>query len=173
MKAPLELETARLKLRLLRESDLDAHTSMMSDPEVVTYINEGKPMSRAQSWRTMTIILGHWQLRGYGMWAMEEKATGAFVGRGGLWFPEGWPMLEVGWTLARAYWGRGYATELGRAALRVAFEQGASEVCSLIDAANVRSIRVAERLGATLVGPVHVTTFDCLLYSVKPHAAAI
>jgi len=165
MKAPLELETERLKLRQLEERDLDAHTAMMSDLEVVEFINEGKPMNRAQSWRTIAGILGHWTLRGYGFWAMEEKATGALVGRGGLWFPEGWPMLEVGWTLARAHWGKGYATELGRAALRIAFDQGAEEVCSLIAAANVRSIRVAERLGEKLVGPTRVTTFDCLLYS--------
>ena len=166
MRAPLELETERLKLRQLRESDLDAHTAMMGDVEVMRFLGDGKPMDRVQSWRTMAGILGHWTLRGFGFWALEEKSTGVLVGRGGLWFPEGWPMLEVGWTLARAHWGKGYATELGRAALRVAFEQGASEVCSLIMAENVRSIRVAERLGERLVGPVRVTTFDCLLYKV-------
>lgn len=172
MKAPLEVETERLLLRQLREPDLNAHTEMMGDPEVVKFLG-GSPLDRAQSWRTMAGILGHWTLRGFGFWALEEKATGAFVGRGGLWFPEGWPMLEVGWTLARPHWGKGYATELGRAALKVAWEQGATEVCSLIMPDNHRSIRVAERLGERLVGPVRVTTFDCLLYSLTRQAAAI
>lgn len=173
MNAPLELETDRLVLRQLRESDLDAHTKMMSDPEVMKFLGDGKPLDRAQSWRTLAGILGHWQLRGFGFWALEDKATGAFVGRGGLWFPEGWPMLEVGWTLLPEHWGKGYATELGRAALRVAFAQGATEVCSLIMKDNLRSIRVAERLGEKLKGPVRVTTFDCLLYSVGRQAASI
>ncbi|MBL8954287.1 MAG: GNAT family N-acetyltransferase [Myxococcaceae bacterium] len=167
MKMPLELETERLKLRQLRESDLDDHAAMTADPEVMRFLNDGKTMDRAQSWRTMAAILGHWTLKGYGFWAMEEKATGKLVGRGGLWFPEGWPMLEVGWTLARPHWGRGYATEMGRVALRLAFEQGATEVCSLIDEGNVRSIRVAEKLGEKLIGPIRVTSFDCLIYSVK------
>ncbi|MBK7862792.1 MAG: GNAT family N-acetyltransferase [Archangiaceae bacterium] len=167
MKAPFELQTPRLLLRQLRESDLDAHTEMMGDPEVVRFLGDGKPLDRAQSWRTLAGILGHWQLRGYGFWALEEKGTGAFVGRAGLWRPEGWPMLEVGWTLARAHWGKGYATEAGRAALEVAFEAGATEVCSLIMPDNVRSIRVAVGLGETLLGPVRVTTFDCLMYSTK------
>jgi RimJ/RimL family protein N-acetyltransferase len=167
MKAPLELETERLRLRQLRESDLDAHTAMMSDVEVVRFLGDGKPLDRAGSWRLIAGILGHWQLRGFGFWAMEEKATGALVGRGGLWFPEGWPMLEVGWTLARPHWGKGFATELGRAALKVAFAEGAAEVCSLIMPANARSIRVAERLGETPKGPIKVMTFDCLMFSAR------
>ena len=171
MKAPLELETERLKLRQLRETDLNAHTEMMSDPEVMRFLGDGKPLDRAQSWRTMAGILGHWALRGFGFWALEEKATGTLVGRGGLWFPEGWPMLEVGWTLARPHWGKGYATELGKAALAVAWREGATEVCSLIMAENVRSIRVAERLGERRVGPVRVTSFDCLLYSIAKPAS--
>lgn len=167
MNAPLELETKRLKLRQLRESDHDAHAAMMGDPEVVRFLGDGKPLDRPQAWRAMAGILGHWQLRGFGFWALEDKTTGAFLGRAGLWQPEGWPMLEVGWTLAREAWGHGYATEAGRAALDVAFANGASEVCSLILPANTRSIRVAERLGETLAGTTRVMTFDCLLYTVR------
>ena len=173
MNAPLELETERLKLRQLRESDLDAHTKMTSDPEVMKFLGDGKPLDRAQSWRTMAGILGHWQLRGFGFWAMEEKRSGTLVGRAGLWMPEGWPMLEVGWTLAKEHWGKGYATEVGKTALRVAFERGATKVCSLIMPGNTRSIAVAERLGEKLEGPVKVTTFECLLYSVTPSTASL
>jgi RimJ/RimL family protein N-acetyltransferase len=96
----------------------------------------------------MAMLAGHWQLRGFGMWVVEERATGAFVGRVGLHYPEGWPDREVGWALARPFWGRGYATEAGRAAIEVAFGRlGWQRIISLIDPANVRSVRLAERLG--------------------------
>lgn len=105
-------------------------------------------MSRAQAWRTMALFTGHWTLRGYGLWATEERATGRFIGRIGLWNPEGWPGLEVGWLLDRQVWGRGFATEGGRAALDHAFTVlGVDHVISVIDPDNIRSIRVAERIG--------------------------
>jgi RimJ/RimL family protein N-acetyltransferase len=166
MQIPREHETDRLRLRQLRESDLDAYAAMLANPEVVKYLGDGKPLDRANAWRSMALILGHWELRGYGFWALEEKATGALVGRGGLWFPEGWPMLEVGWALARDAWGKGYATELGRAAVDLAFGQGIEKVCSVILAANERSIRVALRLGETYERQVKVSGFECALYTV-------
>lgn len=146
-----ELETARLRLRMLREEDLDALAALSADPEVMRYLSaDGKPVSRSQAWRSMAATVGHWQLRGYGMWALEEKASGRFVGRGGLWRPEGWPEMEVGWTLAREHWGRGFATEMAHAALAQARERlGAKRIISLIAPDNVRSIRVAEGIGET------------------------
>jgi RimJ/RimL family protein N-acetyltransferase len=96
----------------------------------------------------MAMFVGHWQLRGYGVWAVEEKATGAFIGRVGLHNPDGWPGIEVGWTLGRASWGKGFATEAGRAALTWSFDAlGLDHIISLIHPENARSIRVAERLG--------------------------
>jgi RimJ/RimL family protein N-acetyltransferase len=76
------------------------------------------------------------------------RRDGAFLGRVGLWNPEGWPALEVGWKLARPAWGQGYATETARAAMRWAWDElGAERLISLIAVENTRSIRVAERLG--------------------------
>jgi RimJ/RimL family protein N-acetyltransferase len=167
MMAPQEIETERLKLRQICELDLDAYAAIIADPEVMRYIGEGKPQSRADAWRTIATISGHWGLRGYGLWAVDEKSTGKLIGRAGLWFPEGWPMIEVGWALAREHWGKGYATEAARAALKVAQDNDCEEVCSLILPDNARSIRVAEKLGMTNRGPIHVTTFDCLLYSIR------
>src|SRR5580692_11139014 len=86
------------------------------------YIGDGGPLSRDDAWRQMAMLIGHWELRGFGMWAVEEKATGEFVGRVGLHYPEGWPGAEIGWALARRMWGRGYAHEAARAALGVAFD---------------------------------------------------
>ena len=142
------IETERLVLRELREADLTAYATMCANPDVMKYIGHGRTLSRAESWQSMATHLGHWCLKGYGLWAIEEKATGMFVGRTGLFYPEGWPGQEVGWTLAKPYWGRGYATEAARAAIEWGFcHTPAKQLISLIVPENVASIRVSERLG--------------------------
>jgi RimJ/RimL family protein N-acetyltransferase len=144
----ITLETERLTLRAFREEDLDAYAGMCADVEVMRYIGDGRPVGRADTWRHMAFFLGHWHLRGFGLWAAEVKETGTLVGRIGLHRPEGWPGLEVGWLLGRAWWGQGLATEGGRAALDYAFNHlGAAHVVSVIHPENAASIRVAERLG--------------------------
>lgn len=90
------LETDRLILRPFCEADLDAYSEMCADSDVMRYIGVGQPLSRSEAWRNMAMILGHWQLRGYGLWAVEEKAGGAMIGRIGCWYPEGWPDCEIG-----------------------------------------------------------------------------
>jgi RimJ/RimL family protein N-acetyltransferase len=87
-------------------------------------------------------------LRGYGAWAVERKSDSAMVGRVGMINPEGWPGLEIGWTLGKAAWGKGYATEAAAAALRYAFlTQPVDRLISNIDPENVASQAVANRLG--------------------------
>jgi RimJ/RimL family protein N-acetyltransferase len=150
MTMPLEMETERLILRQFRESDLDAFAEICGDPQVMRYIGEFKPLDRMGAWRGIALQLGHWQLRGYGMWAVEEKASGRLIGRVGLWKPEGWPELEVGWMLHRAYWGRGFASEAGRASIDAAFRVlGVDHLISIIHPENTASMRVAERVGET------------------------
>jgi RimJ/RimL family protein N-acetyltransferase len=160
------LETDRLTLRLFRESDLDAYAAICADPQVMRFIG-GKPYTRAESWRHMATMLGHWQLRGYGMWAVEEKSSGLLVGRIGFNDYEGWPGFELAWTLGRPHWGRGYAIEGARAALDYAFstlEQ--SHVISLIHPDNTASIRVAERLGEQLEGRTELFGAEVFVYGV-------
>ena len=142
------VETDRLVLRAFCEEDLDAFSRINADPDVMRFIGNGAPLDREETWRSMGTFLGHWALRGYGIWAVEEKASGSFVGRIGLFNPEGWPGLEVGWLLARDVWGKGFATEGGRASLEFAWNSlGAERVISMIRPENAASIRVAERLG--------------------------
>ena len=162
------LETERLRLRMFRDDDLDAYAAMSADPEVMRYIGAGGPQTRAESWRSMATFLGHWQLRGYGMWAVEERATGALVGRIGFHNPEGWPGFECGWLLARGAWGKGYATEGARRALEHAFTVlGRDHVISLIRPANVASIHVAERIGETLEGRTMLFGAEALVYGIS------
>jgi RimJ/RimL family protein N-acetyltransferase len=153
----IELRTDRLLLRPLRESDLDAYADMCADAETMRFIGDGRTLDREGAWRQMAVLLGHWTLRGFGTWALEERGTGAFVGRAGLHFPEGWPDREVGWALRRGHWGKGYAIEAARAALDHAFDAlGWERAISLIHPDNLRSIRVAERLGERYEGQATV-----------------
>ena len=130
------------------DSDLDAYAADSGDPEVMRYLGAGYPLTRAESWRNMALVLGHWQLRGFGLWAVEERATGLMAGRVGCWQPEGWPGLEIGWALRREFWGRGYATESAQLVLADTFSHARdSRLISLIHPQNERSIAVAVRLG--------------------------
>jgi RimJ/RimL family protein N-acetyltransferase len=165
------LETERLRLRPFRAEDLDAYAALCADPEVMRYVGDRGALSREDAWRQMAMLAGHWQLRGFGMWAVEERSTGAFVGRVGLHYPEGWPDREVAWALARAYWGRGYAFEAARAALDEAFGRlGWSRAISLIDPANARSVRLAERLGELPEGEATVRGHRVSVYALPRSA---
>jgi RimJ/RimL family protein N-acetyltransferase len=143
------LQTERLVMRAPRESDLDALAAFMADEDVVRYLS-GVPMTRDEAWRSIATALGHWHLRGYGTWAVERKSDGAYIGRVGMINPEGWPGLEIGWTLGKPYWGVGYATEAATAAFRYAFlTQPVERLISCIDPDNAASQAVAKRVGET------------------------
>lgn len=158
------LETERLWLRPFRRSDLDAFAEMHADAEVTRGFGREPYPTPLSAWRFLALLVGHWQLEGCGMWAVEEKATGTFLGRIGFSCPAQWPGLELAGALARRFWGRGYATEGSRAALTYAFEspEPPGRVISLVRPENVRSRRLVERLGETHSGQVEIegTLFD-------------
>ncbi len=164
-----ELVTERLRLRGFRAGDLDDYAAMYGDREVLRYLLGGgaEPWDRGRCWRHMAFLLGHWQLKGYGVWAVEHRETGAFVGAIGFADPEGWPGCELAWTLARRWWGHGYATEGARAALDYGFtELGKERILSLIHPENRASIRVAERIGERLEGRIHHLGREMLCFGV-------
>lgn len=148
------LETARLILRAWRESDVEPFIAMMAEPDVARFLSSTQaPMERIDAWRTLALNLGHWALRGYGLFAVEEKASGAFVGRVGAWRPEGRADIELGWGLRRAYWGRGYAFEAACAAGDWMFATLALErIASFVHVDNAASQDLARRLGMS-AGP--------------------
>ena len=160
------LETPRLLLRMWRNDDFATYEKMCADPEIMKYLG-GRVFDRLEAWRHMAFLVGHWELRGYGHWAVEEKESGKFVGRLGFLNPEGWPGFELGWTLAREAWGKGYATEGARRALDYAFNDlDKDHVISLIHPENKNSIRVAERLGEKLEGQTELLGHDVLIYGI-------
>jgi len=131
-----QLETERLILREWRAGDMDAFAAIYGDADVMRYLS-GEPLARNDAWRNMAAAAGHWVLHGYGTWVVERKSDGAVIGRVGLINPEGWPGLEVGWTLGRLYWGNGYATEAARASMNYGFlTQPVDKLISLIDPDN-------------------------------------
>lgn len=149
------LETPRLLLRPPALADFERWAELAADAEVTRYI--GGLQARAVAWRSFAAMVGMWSLTGIAMFSVIEKASGRWVGRLGPWRPEGWPGTEVGWSLHRDAWGKGYATEGARAAIDYAFDVlGWDEVIHCIDPANTNSQRVARRLGSTLRGPVRL-----------------
>ena len=151
MSGSLILETPRLRLRPFRESDLDELARINAEPQVMRFMGSGKPLDRAETWRQIALFIGHMEIRGYSILAVEDRATGALLGRSGPWYPEGWPMLEVGWVVDPRRQRQGIATEAGRASLDWCFaNQGVDRVCSIIAPDNAASARVAEKLGARI-----------------------
>jgi RimJ/RimL family protein N-acetyltransferase len=145
------LTTERLVLRPFRSEDLDAHAAMNADPKVMQYI--GEVQDRPAAFRSMCSYIGHWYFRGYGPWAVEERATGAFIGRAGAMRWEPRSDVEVAYALVSSAWAKGYASEMAARTLRYAHEVvGARGVVSHIVVGNDASIRVAERLGARYTG---------------------
>jgi RimJ/RimL family protein N-acetyltransferase len=146
------LETERLVLREWRDEDREPFATLNADERVAEHLSG--PLDRAASDALIDRIVAHWASDGHGLWAVERREDGRFLGFVGLAAPNFeaafTPCVEIGWRLAADAWGRGYATEAARAALRFGFERlGLDEIVSFTVPANVRSRAVMERLGLT------------------------
>jgi len=149
------LDFERLKLRQWCGADVAPNAAMLSDPGTARFIAaDGKPpTSELMGWRNAAVMAGHWALHGAGMFVVEEKSSGKFVGRVGPWFPPGWPGFEVGWGIAREFRGKGYALEAARASIDWSFATfELDQIMHCIDCENTPSQAVARRLGAEKQG---------------------
>jgi len=152
---------------MLEESDFEEYAAIHSDPEVTRFTTRTH-MDRIDTWRHLAMIVGHWQLRGFGMWGVFESDSGRLVGRVGFYEPADWPDFELGWTMGRASWGKGYAPEAARACVEYAFDvMGRDHLISLIDPENVASIRVAEKIGETLEREIEIQGHRVLVYGIR------
>lgn len=155
----VEIETQRPLLRGRRDEDLDAYARVCADPEVMRYIG-GATLTREES-----------EAQGFGLWAAEERASGALIGFVGHAYQEDWTgdpnKTEVGWRLDRSFWGRGIANEGAAAALRYGFDElGLSRIISIIQPANLASRRVAEKAGLTPRGETRWRSSDVVWYAI-------
>ena len=165
--AAVRLETARLRLRMFRRDDLGALSGITSDPEAMRYIGYGRTLSRSETGTNLDSIIAAFRRRGFGRWALEKKETGEVVGYCGLSLGSEEVGVELAYLLARSEWGRGLASEAGRACLRYGFETlRLGSVAGLTLHDNRRSRRVLEGLGMSYVGPAHFYGFDCVHYAV-------
>ena len=158
----VSLETERLLLRAPVAPDAEALAPMYADAEVMRYVGDGRPLTRAETQRSVKRMIQRWEADGFGLFTTVRKEDGAVIGRVGLlvWNADTWEPttraesengrteVEVGYTLGRDYWGQGYATEAAGAVRDYALrELGADRLIALIIHGNTASENVARKLG--------------------------
>jgi RimJ/RimL family protein N-acetyltransferase len=144
------LKSARLHFRQFRESDFDAQMAVFNDPLTISIYGE---LTAGEIWRRIAMALGHWQLRGYGPFALEHRETGAYVGACSLWFPQGWQDIEIGYHIAPQFRRQGFAAEAVRRIREHGYkDRGFDKLVSYIQPSNLASQAVARSVGAIADG---------------------
>lgn len=142
-----ELETERLRLSGFTPDDIDDLLQIYGDPLVMRYISRGV-RTREETAAALADQIQHWRRHGVGMWAVREKTGRGLIGRCGLHMLDRTEEVEVGYTLTRSAWGKGYATEAARQSLRFGFEDvGLERIVAVAQPANTASRRVMEKIG--------------------------
>jgi RimJ/RimL family protein N-acetyltransferase len=164
------VETARLRLRPVRESDLVVQAQMLGDADYMRHLG-GHALSREEVWRKILGAAGLWALLGFGYWSVERREDGAYIGQIGFadfkrdMTPSTEGLPEMGWVLARSAQGQGYATEAVTGALDWANDALAGrEIVAIIDPDNAASIRVAEKTGFSVREPATYRDAPILLF---------
>lgn len=159
----MNIQTKRLLLRQFKGADLKPYHAITSDQETMRFL--GGVYDAETNFRHMAFLAGHWALRGYGYYAVELKETGEFIGRVGVAYPDGWPDIELGWTISKSHWGKGYALEAAKASLGAARSLVPQDyVIHLVHPENSASVRVAEKLGAVLDREIEFKGHKILVY---------
>lgn len=166
---PAELETERLILRQFQDDDWKDLHNYYSDA-VATKYTTGRKFTEGETWRTMASMIGHWQIKKYGPYAVVEKASQKVIGIVGFWYPNDWPSPEIKWALAPKYWGKGYAKE-ATLAVQAAGRNYMPNVplISFINSENIASIKLAESVGASFS---KATEFRGGIWHIYQHPAA-
>ena len=149
------LVTERLLLRRWKPSDLEPYAEMCRDPEVMRYTGGGDTRTSEQCARGIEAMERHWDEKGFGLFALELRESGQFIGYTGLsepdFLPEIMPAVEIGWRLTRRHWGKGYATEAARAVIQFGFHTlELPSIVSIFQDRNMASRAIAEKIGMHL-----------------------
>ena len=161
------ITTARLTLRPFTPDDLDAMYEILNQEGVLRYFPPADPPTRDRVEGMIRRLLGHWEERGYGLWAVEAEADGALMGRCGLQYLPDTDEVEVDFILGRPFWGQGFATEAARASVRYGFEElGIESIAGIAHVENHGSQRVLEKLGMDRVEQKDFFGMECYRYLV-------
>lgn len=159
---PLPLTTRRLVIRPFTPADFEAIHAVWSDPAVMAPVR-CQAYDREQSWARLRNKLSHQARHGFSKWAVADKATGTVIGECGVHYLEDGPDIELGYKLARAYWGQGLAAEAAQACLDWALAERSERVVAIVDPANIRSARILGTIGmvrdGTFSGAGHTWDF--------------
>jgi [ribosomal protein S5]-alanine N-acetyltransferase len=179
----VSLDTDRLLLRAPAPEDADALAPMYADPEVMRYVGDGRTLTRAETERSVRRMIERWEADGFGLFTTVRKEDGAVIGRVGLlvWNTDTWEPttraeaadvpseVEVGYTLGRDYWGRGFATEAAGAVRDYALnELGAGRLIALIIHGNTASENVARKLGLEYERNIMLGRREAQLFALEP-----
>jgi ribosomal-protein-alanine N-acetyltransferase len=163
----LRIETERLEIRPMRAEDAEQMHEVYSDPSTYEYIGADPAQSVEETFDRIEGKAAHQAEHGFSLWSLVERESGRVVGHCGIQMLEGGPEVELGYALARAARGRGYATEAGRACLRYGFEDvGLDRIVAVAWPENAASRGVMEKLGMRLVGPGRHYGSETVLYAI-------
>ena len=161
------IETPRLILRPFALDDLNALAEMNADADVMRYIGDGQPQTLAQTQMRINAVLDHWRQHGFGLCAVLDKATRVFVGFCGLQHLDNTSEIEVGYLLAKRFWGLGLATEGAKASLRFGFEElRLHRIVAVVQPLNISSQRVLEKSGLRYAKNAHYYDTDVKYYAI-------
>ncbi|WP_218135328.1 GNAT family N-acetyltransferase [Parasphingopyxis sp. CP4] len=145
-----QIETQRLILRAPAAEDYPVYRDFYADPDASAFY--GGPLDAGMAWRRLAADLGHWELRGYGMWSLVERTSGAMVGGCGLVWPESWPRRELTWWIVPDARRRGFAFEASRAIVDFAYGEWSWPLVEThMDDGNEAARRLAEKLGGEII----------------------
>ena len=145
-----ELTSQRLIMRAPREEEFPVYRAFYADADASHFY--GGPLIASNAWRQLAVELGHWYLKGYGMWSLEHRSTGEMIGGCGFWWPSGWPRPELTWWLTKSARGSGFATEASRTAIEFAYHTlGWNSVETHIDDDNEAARKLVLRLGGSVL----------------------
>ena len=161
-------ETPRLRLRAFRDTDAEALHQIVNEENVLRYFPNPGPRSLDWSHKLIAYQLNHWQDHGHGWWAVDYLATGELIGWNGLQYLPETEEVEIGYLLARPFWGQGLATEGARVGLQFGFEDLAlAQIIAIVHPGNRASQRVIEKLGMAFVDPNHYFGIDVYRYTLE------
>jgi ribosomal-protein-alanine N-acetyltransferase len=162
-----EIETERIYLRPFVSDDLDEFVLLGSDPDVMRFIGSGRPQSKELTAKRLKAIIESRNKHGFGLWAAINKKTGEWMGFCGLQYLDNTSEVEVGYRLAKRFWGMGFATEAAAASLRYGFDQLCLDrIVAVVQPENFASQRVLEKIGLRYEKNARYYDSDVKYYSI-------